>query len=39
MAMFTDDGEFDVVEDVEPVTLDRPVYDLNVEHTHNFVAG
>ncbi len=39
MAMFTDDGEFDVVERVEQVTLDRPVYDLNVEHTHNFVAG
>jgi DNA helicase-2/ATP-dependent DNA helicase PcrA len=39
MAMFTDDGNYDVVESVERVALDRPVYDLNVEHTHNFVAG
>src|SRR5215216_400930 len=38
MAMFAEDGTFDVVERVERVTLDRPVYDLNVEHTHNFVA-
>jgi superfamily I DNA/RNA helicase len=38
MAMFTVDGGYDVVEKVERVTHDRPVYDLNVEHTHNFVA-
>ncbi len=38
MAMFTADGGYDVVEKVECVELDRPVFDLNVEHTHNFVA-
>ena len=38
MVMFTEDGEYDVVESVERVALDRPVYDLDVEHTHNFVA-
>jgi DNA helicase-2/ATP-dependent DNA helicase PcrA len=39
MVMFADDGSFDVVESVERVRLDRPVYDINVEHTHNFVAA
>ena len=39
MAMFTEDGGYDVVESVERVELDRPVYDLNVEATHNFVAA
>ncbi len=39
MAMFDQDGAFDVVESVERVTLDRPVYDLNVEGTHNFIAN
>jgi DNA helicase-2/ATP-dependent DNA helicase PcrA len=39
MAMFTEDGTYDIVESVERVTLDRPVYDLNVEATHNFVAS
>jgi DNA helicase II / ATP-dependent DNA helicase PcrA len=38
MAMFTEDGGYDVVESVERITLDRPVYDLDVEGTHNFVA-
>jgi DNA helicase-2/ATP-dependent DNA helicase PcrA len=38
MAMFTQDGDCDVVESVERVQLDRPVYDLDVEGTHNFVA-
>jgi len=38
MAMFTADGGYDIVEKVERVTLDRPVYDLNVADTHNFVA-
>jgi DNA helicase-2/ATP-dependent DNA helicase PcrA len=37
MVMFTEDG-WDVVEKVERVTLDRPVYDLDIENTHNFVA-
>jgi DNA helicase II / ATP-dependent DNA helicase PcrA len=39
MEMFTEDGGYDIVESVERVELDRPVYDLNVEHTHNFVAA
>jgi DNA helicase-2/ATP-dependent DNA helicase PcrA len=38
MAMFTEYGDYDVVESVERVELDRPVYDLDVEPTHNFVA-
>jgi len=37
--MVSDLGEFDVVERVERVRLDRPVYDLDVERTHNFVAN
>jgi DNA helicase-2/ATP-dependent DNA helicase PcrA len=39
MVMVDEQGEFDVVESVERVALDRPVYDLNVEATHNFVAN
>jgi DNA helicase-2/ATP-dependent DNA helicase PcrA len=38
MAMFTAEGGYDVVESVERVVLDRPVYDINVEGTHNFVV-
>ena len=37
MVMFTEDGAFDVVERVERVPVGR-VYDINVEHTHNFIA-
>jgi DNA helicase II / ATP-dependent DNA helicase PcrA len=37
--MFTAEGGYDVVEGVEPIRLDRPVYDIDVEGTHNFVAG
>src|SRR5262249_39786509 len=39
MVMFTEDGEFDVVERVERVTLDDAVYDIDVARTHNFVAN
>ncbi len=39
MVMFDEEGGYDVVESVERVSLDRPVYDLDIEHTHNFVAG
>jgi DNA helicase-2/ATP-dependent DNA helicase PcrA len=39
MVMVNDLGEFDVVESVERVQLDRPVYDLDVERTHNFIAN
>ena len=38
MAMFTAEGGYDVVESVERVALERPVYDIDVEGTHNFVA-
>ncbi len=39
MAMFAEDGSFDVVERVEGIPLERPVYDLDVEGTHNFIAN
>jgi DNA helicase-2/ATP-dependent DNA helicase PcrA len=38
MVMFTERGGYDVVESVERVPLEKPVYDLNVDGTHNFVA-
>jgi DNA helicase-2/ATP-dependent DNA helicase PcrA len=37
MVVFTEDG-WDVVAAVEPVVLDRPVFDIDVENTHNFIA-
>jgi superfamily I DNA/RNA helicase len=39
MVMFTEGGGYDVVESVAEIRLDRPVHDLNIEHTHNFVAN
>ncbi len=39
MVMVTGTGDFDVVQTVERVDLDGPVYDLDVERTHNFVAN
>jgi superfamily I DNA/RNA helicase len=39
MVMVDDSGAFDVVTSVERVPLDVPVYDLNVERTHNFIAN
>ena len=39
MVMFGESGEYDVVESVDWVPLSAPVYDLNVEATHNFVAN
>jgi DNA helicase-2/ATP-dependent DNA helicase PcrA len=39
MAMFTQDGSFDVVESVERIRLAAPVYDLDIEATHNFIAN
>jgi superfamily I DNA/RNA helicase len=39
MAMVGEDGTFDVVESVERVRLEAAVYDLDVEATHNFIAG
>jgi superfamily I DNA/RNA helicase len=38
MVMFDGDGGYDLVESVERVTLERPVYDLDIAHTHNFIA-
>ena len=39
MLMVNDLGEFDIVATVESVVLDGPVYDLDVQGTHNFIAG
>ncbi len=39
MAMVNQRGELELVEQVEQVTLDGPVYDLDIERTHNYVAN
>jgi DNA helicase-2/ATP-dependent DNA helicase PcrA len=39
MVMFDEDGGYDTVEHVEKVELDGPVFDLNIEGTHNFIAN
>jgi DNA helicase-2/ATP-dependent DNA helicase PcrA len=39
MVMPVDSGRFDVVVRIERETYDAEVYDLNVERTHNFIAG
>ncbi len=39
MVMFTERGGYDVVESVERVELDRAVYDLDIENTHNFIGN
>ncbi|MGH2702027.1 MAG: UvrD-helicase domain-containing protein, partial [Actinomycetota bacterium] len=39
MAMFTADGGYDIVTKVERVALTRPVFDLDIDATHNFVAN
>ena len=39
MVMVDEHGDFDVVTSVERVALDGPVFDLDVEGTHNFVAN
>ncbi len=39
MLMFDGHGGYDAVESVERVELDRPVYDLDIERTHNFIAN
>jgi superfamily I DNA/RNA helicase len=38
MLMVDEHGNFDVVEQVDHVVLDAPVYDLDIEGTHNYVA-
>jgi DNA helicase-2/ATP-dependent DNA helicase PcrA len=37
--MFVEDGSYDIVSSVERVELERPVYDLDIGGTHNFIAG
>jgi DNA helicase-2/ATP-dependent DNA helicase PcrA len=39
MVMFTKDGGYDTVIDADRVILNRPVFDLNIEGTHNFIAN
>jgi DNA helicase II / ATP-dependent DNA helicase PcrA len=39
MVMAVDSGKFDVVEHIEREPYDGEVFDLNVERTHNFIAG
>jgi DNA helicase-2/ATP-dependent DNA helicase PcrA len=39
MVMVVDSGRFDVVERIGYETYDAEVYDINVERTHNFIAG
>jgi DNA helicase-2/ATP-dependent DNA helicase PcrA len=39
MTVFLGDGSYDWVKSVEKVELDRPVFDINVEGTHNFIAN
>jgi ATP-dependent DNA helicase UvrD/PcrA len=38
MAMVNDEGQLDLVESVDRVALDKPVYDIDVERTHNYIA-
>ena len=39
MVMFDESGGYDVVESVERVVLEAPVYDLDIAGTHNFIAN
>jgi DNA helicase-2/ATP-dependent DNA helicase PcrA len=39
MVMVDEAGAFDLVTGVQEITIDAPVYDLDVERTHNFVAN
>jgi len=39
MVMVVDSGRFDVVERIEYESCATEVYDLNIERTHNFIAG
>ena len=39
MVLATEDGGHDTVVSVEPIELDRPVFDLDIERTHNFIAN
>jgi len=39
MVMFDESGGYDIVDRVEAVPLEGPVFDLNIENTHNFIAN
>jgi DNA helicase-2/ATP-dependent DNA helicase PcrA len=39
MVMFTAEGGYDLVESVRRIPLEATVHDLDIEDTHNFVAG
>jgi DNA helicase-2/ATP-dependent DNA helicase PcrA len=39
MSMFTAEGDYDIVDRVEIVDESLPVYDLDIDGTHNFVAN
>src|SRR5207248_2725687 len=39
MVMVNDAGECELVESVDEVVLECPVYDLDVERTHNYIAN
>jgi DNA helicase-2/ATP-dependent DNA helicase PcrA len=39
MVTFTGEGSYDVVERVERTRLDVPVFDLDIENTHNYIAA
>jgi DNA helicase-2/ATP-dependent DNA helicase PcrA len=39
MALAAEDGGYDTVSSVHPTMLDRPVFDLDIDRTHNFVAN
>jgi DNA helicase-2/ATP-dependent DNA helicase PcrA len=39
MAMFAEDGSYDVVTDVAWELIEDPVYDLDIDRTHNFIAN
>ncbi len=39
MLMVNEKGEFDVVDGVDHVELEAPVYDIDVDQTHNFIAN
>jgi DNA helicase-2/ATP-dependent DNA helicase PcrA len=39
MVMVGADGEFDLIESIEQIALEVPVYDLDVQGVHNFIAN
>jgi DNA helicase II / ATP-dependent DNA helicase PcrA len=39
MVMMGADGDFDLIDKVERVSIETPVYDLDIDRVHNFVAN